>query len=113
MAKKTSKKDEKPAKAAKTSKAAVAEKPAKAEGPKYGINELAKELNVEPASARVKLRKHGIEKVGGRYGWNTKAELDALVKKLKTEPEEDDEEDEEEVEAEDDNEDEDEEEEDD
>lgn len=107
---KTSKKDAKPAKASKKdAKAAVIEKPKKEEGPKYTITDLAKKLNIEPASVRVKLRKHGIEKVGGRYGWATMAELDEIAKRLKTEPEEDDEEDEEE--AEDDSEDEDEEEE--
>jgi hypothetical protein len=51
--------------------------------PKYGIDDLAKALGINPASARVRLRNEGIEKTGRSYGWNSKADLDALVKKLK------------------------------
>jgi hypothetical protein len=55
-------------------------------GFKYGVNELADALGIEPASARVSLRNKGIEKAGRAYGWNTKAELDDVVAKLKTAP---------------------------
>lgn len=79
-------------------KAAKAEKAAKPEGMKYGIKDLAALLKIEPASARVRLRKHEIEKVGGRYGWNTKNELEAVAKQLEAEAPEEDEEDEEEEE---------------
>lgn len=50
---------------------------------KYGVNDLADALDIEPASARVALRKAGIEKAGRSYGWNTQKELDEVVKKLK------------------------------
>lgn len=49
----------------------------------YGINELAKELATEPAAVRGRLRRSGVEKNGSQYGWQTKAEMDAVVKKLK------------------------------
>lgn len=55
--------------------------------PKYGIQDLADALGIAPASARVRLRNEGIEKSGRSYGWNTKSELDALVKQLKAKPE--------------------------
>ena len=58
------------------------EKAPKNDTPKYGIAELAEAMGVEPASARVKLRAAGIEKNGGRYGWDTKAELQEVVSKL-------------------------------
>jgi superfamily II DNA or RNA helicase len=59
------------------------EKKAKQETKKYTISDLAEEMEVEPASARVQLRKHGIEKVGGRYGWDTEKEMLAVAKQLK------------------------------
>jgi len=49
---------------------------------KYGIADLAEALDIEPASARIRLRNAEIKKRAGRYGWNTKAELDEVVKKL-------------------------------
>ena len=49
---------------------------------KYGVPELAEELEIAPASVRVKLRKAGIEKAGKSYGWNTQAELREVVKQL-------------------------------
>ena len=54
------------------------------EVPKYNINDLATALGIAPASARVWLRSEGIEKPGRGYGWNTKTELYALVKKHAT-----------------------------
>jgi hypothetical protein len=53
------------------------------EGFKYGVNELADELGVEPASARVALRKHGIEKQGAVYGWKNDRDFDAVIKQIK------------------------------
>lgn len=53
------------------------------EGFKYGVNELADELGVEPASARVTLRKLGVEKEGSVYGWKTDRDFDAAVKQCK------------------------------
>lgn len=50
---------------------------------KFNISHLSKELGIAPASARVQLRKNGIEKAGGRYGWDTKAEMLEVVKLLK------------------------------
>lgn len=50
---------------------------------KFGINQLADALKIKPASARVQLRDGKIKKAGKSYGWNTKAELDEVVKKLK------------------------------
>ncbi len=69
-------------------KAAKEEKPKKDEGLKYGINDLADLLDIEPASVRVKLRAKGIKKVGGRYGWETKAELQEVAAELKSAKEE-------------------------
>jgi SNF2 family DNA or RNA helicase len=61
-----------------------ADKAPKTDAPKYGIAELAEALGVGPASARVKLRSAKIAKVGGRYGWNTKAEMNEVVDKIKS-----------------------------
>jgi len=55
--------------------------PAK-ETPKFGINDLAETMGIEPASVRMKLRASKVKKTGGRYGWNTKAELEEAVKQL-------------------------------
>src|SRR6185503_7310449 len=38
---------------------------------KYGIDDFAKLLGVQAASARVQLRKNGIKKQGSSYGWNS------------------------------------------
>jgi SNF2 family DNA or RNA helicase len=51
---------------------------------KYGITEIADAMGIAPASVRVKLRKNNIEKVGGRYGWNTKAEMNEVIDAIKT-----------------------------
>jgi len=62
------------------------EKAAAAESFKYGVADLQKALgHSDPASTRVALRKHGIEKAGKSYGWNTRDELDSVVKKIKAE----------------------------
>ena len=53
---------------------------------KFGVEDLADKLGIEPASARIKLRNAGIKKANGNsYGWKTKADLDAVVEKLKSE----------------------------
>lgn len=54
---------------------------------KYGVDDLAAALGIENQSARVFLRKIGHKKAGRSYGWNTKAEIDALVKQFTTKPE--------------------------
>ena len=71
---------------AKTAKATPAPAPAPAKetkaSPKFGIAELAAELEKEQPLIRVLLRKLEIEKNGGRYGWDTQKEFDAVVKQL-------------------------------
>jgi integrase len=62
----------------------LAEKAPKTDAPKYGIAELAEALELSPASTRVKLRSAKIQKTGGRYGWNTKAEMNEVVDKIKS-----------------------------
>lgn len=52
--------------------------------PKYGVPELAEALGVKPSSVRVRLRNAGIEKTGKLYGWDSKAEMQEVVNKLKT-----------------------------
>ena len=75
-------------KATKTS--AKAEAKATASEFKYGVNDLAKILgHSDPASTRVALRKHGIEKAGKSYGWNSKDDLEAVAKKIKAGAEKD------------------------
>lgn len=83
-----------PIMAKKTSKAKdKTEKKEKKPDMKYGINELSDALGIAPTSARVKLRKHKIEKVGGRYGWNTKAEMNEVIDIISAKPEKDEEDD--------------------
>lgn len=53
---------------------------------KFNVNDLAEKMGVQPASARIALRKSGIKKQGKSYGWNTKADLDAMAKTLKAAP---------------------------
>lgn len=66
-----------------TAKAAPAAKSNEPEF-KFGVADLAEILDIEPASARVALRKAEVEKAGRSYGWNTKAELDAVAKQLQS-----------------------------
>jgi hypothetical protein len=49
----------------------------------YDVNTLAEDLEIEPASVRVKLRNAGIEKAGRSYGWDSKRDYDSVLKKLK------------------------------
>ena len=53
---------------------------------KYGIDDVADALKIKPASARVQLRSKGIKKAGKSYGWNSKAEVEEVVKKLAPKP---------------------------
>ena len=50
---------------------------------KFTVDDLAKKLGVQPASARIALRKAGIEKDGKSYGWDSQKDLEAAVKKIK------------------------------
>jgi hypothetical protein len=50
---------------------------------KYGVRELAKELGVQEASARVALRNKGIPKTGKSYGWNSQDEMKRVVAKVR------------------------------
>lgn len=85
MAKKT-----KPAKPATQKASKKPEKKEKAPAKKYGITELSDALGIAPASARTKLRNHKIEKSGGRYGWDTKAEMDEVIDTIKSKKDDED-----------------------
>lgn len=61
---------------------------------KFGVQDIADELGIKPASVRVQLRNKGIEKAGKSYGWNTKSELKEVISQLKTSTAADDDEDE-------------------
>lgn len=53
---------------------------------KFGIEDMADHLGIEPASVRIKLRNANIAKKaagGTRYGWKTKSDLEADGKVLK------------------------------
>lgn len=71
------------AKAEKTPKTEKTTKVEKAETYKYGIDALAKELGIEPASVRVRLRNAKITRTGKAYGWNSRTDFEDVVKKLK------------------------------
>lgn len=51
---------------------------------KYVVSDLAELLGVTPQSTRVFLRSIEAEREGRSYGWDTKAELDALVKQYES-----------------------------
>lgn len=52
---------------------------------KYDVTALADTLGIEPASVRVALRKHKVDKAEGNvYGWNNKTDFEAVVAKLKS-----------------------------
>jgi superfamily II DNA or RNA helicase len=57
--------------------------PAKADKPTFGIQQLAEELDKEQTIVRVGLRSLGVQKNGGRYGWEKKGDFDAVVKDLR------------------------------
>lgn len=48
---------------------------------KYGIEDLAKLMGIEPASARVRLRAAGIKKTGKTYAWASKGEMEKVKAK--------------------------------
>lgn len=52
------------------------------DAPAFGVAELAKHMDVEPATCRVKLRAANIKKSGKGYGWKSKTEMEAVAKKL-------------------------------
>lgn len=49
---------------------------------KYGVNDLAELMGIQPASVRVRLRNAEIPKAGKAYGWDTKAELQDVMKEI-------------------------------
>lgn len=51
---------------------------------KFGVEDIAEELGIKPASVRVQLRNKGIDKAGKSYGWNSKADLKEVVDQLKS-----------------------------
>lgn len=57
--------------------------PPKIERPKYGVPELAEALGIKASSVRVQLRNNEIPKKGKLYGWDSKAEMQEVVDKLK------------------------------
>lgn len=52
---------------------------------KYGVEYIAEELGIKPASVRVQLRNKGIDKAGKSYGWNSKTDIKEVIDQLKTE----------------------------
>ena len=68
---------------AKEEKKVEAKKTAEKEAFKYGIEDIADGLDIKAASARVQLRNHNVKKAGKSYGWNSKAEVEEIIKKLK------------------------------
>lgn len=52
---------------------------------KYGVEDIAAELGIKPASVRVQLRNKGIEKAGKSYGWNNKADLKEVIDQIRAE----------------------------
>ena len=61
----------------------TAEKKEKAPEFKYGVDNLAEDLGIAPASVRVALRKAGIEKGGRAYGWNSQSDYKSVLTQLK------------------------------
>lgn len=57
----------------------------KTTGHKYGVSHLAKELGIEPAYVRTKLRNSGVKvnKTSGVYGWDSQSDFKSVVAKLK------------------------------
>lgn len=62
---------------------AKAEKAAEREF-KFGVEDIAEELGIKPASVRVQLRNKGIEKAGKSYGWDSKSELKEVIDQIKS-----------------------------
>ena len=57
---------------------------AEKETPKYNVVNLAEDLGKSPAEVRVLLRKSGLEKEGGQWGWDKKSDYDSALKELKS-----------------------------
>lgn len=51
--------------------------------PKFNVNHLSEDLGKSPSEVRVLLRKSGLEKSSGAWGWEKKSEYDAALKTLK------------------------------
>lgn len=51
---------------------------------KFYIADLAKEMGVEPATARIALRKKGVKKAGREYTWDTRTQVKELAAKLRS-----------------------------
>lgn len=68
---------------------AKAEKQAEREF-KFGVEDIAEELGIKPASVRVQLRNKGIEKAGKSYGWNSKSELKEVIEQIRSGSSDDD-----------------------
>jgi hypothetical protein len=67
-------------------KADKAEKETKAEEREFtfGVEDIAEELGIKPASVRVQLRNKGIDKAGKSYGWNKKSELKEVIDQIRS-----------------------------
>lgn len=67
-------------------KAAKAEKETKAEERefKFGVEDIAEQLGIKPASVRVQLRNKGIDKAGKSYGWNSKSDLNEVIDQIRS-----------------------------
>ena len=76
MAKDKGKKD-------KGSKVEAKEEKAKEREFEFGVEDIAEELGIKPASVRVQLRNKGIEKAGKSYGWDSKKELKEVIDQIK------------------------------
>lgn len=50
---------------------------------KYTVADVADELGIQAASARIALRNAKVAKAGRSYGWNTDKDFKAIVKQLK------------------------------
>lgn len=54
----------------------------KKETRKFGVNELARMMKLEPPTVRIKLRQSKIKRAGRGYSWNSEAEMKGIAKKL-------------------------------
>jgi len=57
---------------------------------KFGVEDIAEELGIKPASVRVQLRNKGIDKAGKSYGWNSKSELKEVIDQIRSNGDDDD-----------------------
>lgn len=47
----------------------------------FDVEYISKQTKLQPASVRVTLRKNDVPKDGGKYGWTSKKEVDAIINK--------------------------------